>query len=387
MTKDVVIVGAGMVGLSVALALQKKGLQVAIIESKVLPNRLSDERIETRVSAINHNSQKFLKEIGVWSHISQNRISPYYTMSVWDHEITNNISITAEELSEHSLGHIVENQLIVETLLIEIAKTDIEILDNVQIQEIQILQYVAKVKYSNGEIETDLIIGADGANSFVRDYFNFETKTSDYNHTAIVATVELEKSHKQTAYQRFYDKGVLAFLPLETENKCSIVWSVKTDYAEYLNTLTDIEFKKQLATEINDTFGGINLLTKRITFPLFERYAKKYVQDKVALVGDACHSLHPLAGQGVNLGFKDAQSLITVISDAFEKGRIIGDISTLDKYQRQRKLDNVKMMLLMRSFKEAFASDNVTVSNLRKIGLGVVNSNNMIKRAIVKQAL
>ena len=387
MFRDIVIVGAGMVGLSMALALHKKGMQVAIVEAKTLADKLPIDRVETRVSAINHNSQKFLKELNVWNDIKQNRISPYYAMQVWDNNLEDSINITAEELSEHNLGHIVENDLIVESLIEQIKKTDISIFENAKIQEIQRYKDIAKIKLADTEIETDLLIGADGANSFVRDYFNFATKTKSYEHTAIVATLELEKSHNQTAYQRFYDKGILAFLPLADENKCSIVWSVKTGYAEYLAKLTDEEFQTRIAAEISDSFGTVKLLTKRFAFPLIQRHATEYAQDRVALVGDAGHTIHPLAGQGVNLGFKDAQALVSVLDEAFQKGRILGDISTLDKYQRLRRADNAKMMLLMKGFKEVFASDNETVSKLRKSSLRFVNKTNVIKRAIVKQAL
>ncbi|APA83407.1 UbiH/UbiF/VisC/COQ6 family ubiquinone biosynthesis hydroxylase [Francisella tularensis] len=412
--KDAVIVGGGMVGLSLALALHQNGLQVALVEAKEISYKsLGADRVETRVSAINHTSKSFLQRLGVWHSIKNKRISPYYQMRVWDDIPSESINITAEEIAEHSLGCIVENDVIVEALLEKIRDTGIEIFANQKIHKIQrngnteklFLQAVIPDSCSIGSnqhsgeilnqvqddkglsIETSLIVGADGANSFIRDYFNFETKVKPYKHTAIVATIKLEKDHQQTAYQRFYDKGVLAFLPLENSNKASIVWSVKCDYANFLMSLTDEKFELELTKAIDNSFGSLNLLSKRFSFELIERHAKSYIQNNVVLVGDAAHTIHPLAGQGVNIGFKDAIALTEILTEAFAKGRLIGHISTLDKYQRERKLDNTKMLALMKTFKEVFASDNQYLKNARRAGFEFVNKNRIVKSIVVKQAL
>ena len=398
--KDVVIVGAGIIGLSLALELHQNGLQVAIVEAKKITiNPLNQERIENRVSAINHASKRFLKELGVWDSIKSARVSPYYKMQVWDDGLENNITITAEEISEHSLGSIVENDVIIHALLEKIQSTGIEVFDNQKIVEIQRNRNLVKVvlhensTFERGTdrrgltIETELVVGADGANSFIRDYFNFDTKVKPYNHTSIVATLELEKQHNYIAYQRFYEKGVLAFLPLENKNKASIVWSVKSDYANYLIKLDEIEFEKALSSAISNQLGDVRLLSKRFSFELIQRHAQTYIQDNVVLVGDACHSIHPLAGQGVNLGFKDVVSLTDVITKVFKKGRLIGHISTLDKYQRDRMLDNKKMITLMKAFKEGFANENEYIKQARRWGLDFVDKNSFVKKVIVKQAL
>ncbi|AJC49152.1 UbiH/UbiF/VisC/COQ6 family ubiquinone biosynthesis hydroxylase [Allofrancisella guangzhouensis] len=386
--KDVVIVGAGMVGLSLALALHKKGLQVAVVEAKSTGSKaLDQDRIETRVSAINHTSKRFLKELDVWDVIRSYRVSLYYKMQVWDDDLDEKISITAEEISEHSLGCVVENDAITTALLEKISQTGIEIFDNQKIREIQRYQNIAKVILEDKAIKTNLVVGADGANSFIRDYFNFETKVKPYGHTSIVATLEFEKEHNQTAYQRFYDKGVLAFLPLEDRHKVSIVWSVKTDYANYLISLKEQDFEKALVLASGNILGNTKLLSKRFSFELLQRHAKSYIQDKVVLVGDAAHSIHPLAGQGVNIGFKDVISLTNVLGETFAKGRLLGAESTLDKYQRDRKLDNTKMIALMKTFKEVFGSDNEYLKKIRRLGLKFVDENSFIKRIIVKQAL
>ena len=410
--KDVVIVGGGMVGLSLALALHKQNMQVAIVEARSVSHKaLANDRVETRVSAINHTSKKLLKDLDVWHDIKNNRVSPYHQMRVWDDDPTQIINITAEEIAEHSLGSIVENDVITQALLNKIASTGIEIYENQKIAKIERNGNTEKIilidrspststTLSNHGvegssesasqqkiIETGLIVGADGANSFIRDYFNFETKVKPYKHTAIVATLELEKEHQQIAYQRFYDMGVLAFLPLGNSNKASIVWSVKSDFADYLMNLGEADFEEKLSNAISGVLGSVKLLSKRFSFELIQRHAQSYIQNNVVLVGDACHSIHPLAGQGVNLGFKDVLSLSEVLSKAFAKGRLLGHISTLDKYQRDRMLDNKKMVMLMRSFKEVFGSENRLVSKLRKKGLEFVDKNEIVKRVVVKQAL
>ncbi|BCD90655.1 2-octaprenyl-3-methyl-6-methoxy-1,4-benzoquinol hydroxylase [Francisella halioticida] len=387
--KDVVIVGGGMVGLSLALALHQNGLQVTIIEVRDINQKPlgSTNRVETRVSAINHTSKRLLQELGVWSKIRNNRISPYYQMQVWDDLISESINITAEEIAEYSLGCIVENDVITQALIERINDTSIEIFANQKIEKIQKNGNTEKIVLADKLVEASLIVGADGANSFIRDYFNFETKVKSYKHTAIVATLELEKEHQQTAYQRFYDKGVLAFLPLENTNKASIVWSVKTDYANFLMSLADDRFEQELTKAIDNTLGNVKLLSKRFSFELIQRHAKSYIQDNVVLVGDAAHTIHPLAGQGVNIGFKDVIALTKIISGAFAKGRLIGHISTLDKYQRERRLDNKKMIALMKGFKEVFASENDYIKKARRIGFEFVDKNSIVKSLIVKQAL
>ncbi|MBK2267595.1 UbiH/UbiF/VisC/COQ6 family ubiquinone biosynthesis hydroxylase [Francisella philomiragia] len=386
--KDVVIVGGGMVGLSLALSLHQNGLQVAVIEAREMNYKhLNSDRVETRVSAINHTSKRLLEDLGVWNAIKSNRISPYYQMCVWDDVPSESITISAEEISEHSLGNIVENDVITQALITEISNTGIEIFTNQKIEKIQKNGNTELVVLADKIIETSLIVGADGANSFVRDYFNFETKVKPYKHTAIVATLELEKQHNQTAYQRFYDKGVLAFLPLENPNKASIVWSVKTDYADFLMSLADEKFELELAKAINNTLGSVKLLSKRFSFELIQRHAKSYIKSNVVLVGDAAHTIHPLAGQGVNIGFKDVIALSKVVSEAFAKGRLIGHISTLDKYQRERKLDNTKMIALMKAFKEVFGSENDYIKKARRAGFEFVDKYSIVKSLVVKQAL
>lgn len=386
--KDVVIVGGGMVGLSLALSLHQNGLQVAVVEAREMNYKhLNSDRVETRVSAINHTSKRLLQDLGVWNAIKSNRISPYYQMCVWDDIPSESITISAEEISEHSLGNIVENDVITQALITEISNTGIEIYANQRIEKIQKNGDTELVVLADKIIETSLIVGADGANSFVRDYFNFETKVKPYKHTAIVATLELEKQHNQTAYQRFYDKGVLAFLPLENPNKASIVWSVKTDYANFLMSLADEKFELELAKAINNTLGSVKLLSKRFSFELIQRHAKSYIKSNVVLVGDAAHTIHPLAGQGVNIGFKDVIALSKVVSEAFAKGRLIGHISTLDKYQRERKLDNTKMIALMKAFKEVFGSENDYIKKARRAGFEFVDKYSIVKSLVVKQAL
>ncbi|GMN90226.1 UbiH/UbiF/VisC/COQ6 family ubiquinone biosynthesis hydroxylase [Francisella sciaenopsi] len=386
--KDVVIVGGGMVGLSLALSLHQNGLQVAVIEAREINHKhLNSDRVETRVSAINHTSKRLLQDLGVWNTIKSNRISPYYQMCVWDDVPSESITISAEEISEHSLGNIVENDIITQALITKISNTGIEIFTNQKIEKIQKNGNTELVVLADKIIETSLIVGADGANSFVRDYFNFETKVKPYKHTAIVATLELEKQHNQTAYQRFYNKGVLAFLPLENPNRASIVWSVKTDYADFLMSLADEKFELELAKAINNTLGEVKLLSKRFSFELVQRHAKSYIKSNVVLVGDAAHTIHPLAGQGVNIGFKDVIALSKVVSEAFAKGRLIGHISTLDKYQRERKLDNTKMIALMKAFKEVFGSENDYIKKARRAGFELVDKNSIVKSLVVKQAL
>jgi len=234
-------------------------------------------------------------------------------------------------------------------------------------------------------------VAADGANSKVRQAMGMATREWDYQHHAIVATVKTEFAHDSTARQRFSESGPLALLPLQDKHASgkfsSIVWSVQPDRAKSLMSLSDEQFKQSLEAEFESCLGKVEQVSKRFSYPLRQRHAKTYVDAGVVLVGDAAHTIHPLAGQGVNLGFKDVQALSNILLDASEKGVAINHQSLLNRYNRQRQGDNLMMMGVMEGFKRLFEQKDPLVRWIRNAGLNWVDQQGFVKKQIVQRAM
>ena len=235
-----------------------------------------------------------------------------------------------------------------------------------------------------------LLVAADGANSAVRQQFDFPTREWDYGHSAIVTTVQTEQVNQQTAWQRFMPTGPLALLPLDKggdRHYCSLVWSQESEEAERLMALDDAEFCRELSFASEHCLGQIKATDRRFSIPLRQRHATDYVVERVALLGDSAHTIHPLAGQGVNLGFGDVAALVETLTTAAERGNDLGSLLTLNKYQRQRKPENLAMMATMEGFKRLFAADNLAVRLLRNIGLILVDKFKPVKYEIIMQVM
>ena len=251
-------------------------------------------------------------------------------------------------------------------------------LDSFDIQE----QCVV-VELDNGEqLSTDLIVGADGANSFVRDLANIDVTVDDYAQRGLVATVKTQHHHQFTAWQRFQSTGPLAFLPL-SDDSCSIVWTLPSDRADYYLSLNKIDFKLALAEAFEHKLGKITKVSQRAAFPLRGSQAKPYVLHRVALVGDAAHTIHPLAGQGVNLGIKDAVELAQQLSSTND----CGSLKALRRYERARRGDNVITMRAMEGFRLLFGHDANAVKSIRNTGMKLFNDLPLVKNQVIKKAM
>ncbi len=393
---QVVIVGAGMVGTALAAGLANSGISVALIEPnepKQPPEDLSEcSQFDTRVSAITAQSESLLTQLGAWSLINTERKSPYLGMTVWDAEGTGEVNFSANELHVPCLGTIVENREIVWALqqLVEQASNITIIRDFVSKIDNQDEQGLTPVYLASGiELKTQLLVGADGALSRIKQWGEFANCEWDYQHQAIVATIELERSHQRTAWQRFRQQGPLALLPLAATNDktCSIVWSTSIEECEHLLALTDDEFCLELGQAFEHRLGQVVNLGPRAAFPLRQRHAKNYVVPGIALVGDAAHTIHPLAGQGVNLGFKDVAALSEELLRADQQGLSLGDLKVLQRYQRRRQADNLLMMTAMEGFKRLFAAEQPMIRLLRNQGMRLFNRASAIKQHVVMQAM
>ena len=314
-------------------------------------------------------------------------------MRVWDGEGTGSIHFDATEVNQPTLGHIVENRLLQTALLNCLSRHyNLQIFSPVAVDHYTRGDGCVLLHLQNGaEILATLLIGADGANSRVREWAHFKLREWDYGHTAIVATVATEKPNDATAWQIFRREGPLAFLPLQTASQqqhlSSLVWSTIPQEAEALMQLGDAEFMRALGTAFEHRLGDITETSKRFSFPLRARHAENYVQPNIALIGDAAHTIHPLAGQGINLGLLDAQALAREILHAAQRGLGVADASVLTRYQRSRKSDNIAMLVAMEGFKRLFGAQQLPLRWLRNAGLNWVDGSSLLKRLFIRQAM
>src|SRR3990167_1394927 len=400
---DIVIVGGGMVGAALACALGSSSLKAAVRDRPppAAPDKDYDVQGRTnaasagragaadqRVSAITLASQTFFENVGAWAGMARRRVSPLREMQVWSEGGSGSIHFNAAEIGEPCLAWIIENRVI-QTALIERLHqfTNVHYLCPVEVVDITLADNSAAVMLKDGRLlQARLLVGADGADSAVRRAAGIETQSLNLNQKGIVATVTTEKPHEAMARQRFLATGPLAFLPLDEPHACSIVWSADNARADQLMALDDAAFISELQQAFGSSLGKIQTTGPRAGFPLSLSHAKAYTAPHLALVGDAAHTVHPLAGQGVNLGFLDAATLAEVLLDAVAKQKDIGAHAVLRRYERWRKGDNLAMVSITGGFKYLFGNDLPVVSQLRNLGLGLTNAATPIKNFIMRRA-
>lgn len=397
---DITIVGAGLVGATLACALieaserHQKPLRVCVVDAAGdLSHNAFDPSVpkfDARVVALNQTSEALLARIGIWPNLAACRVSPYTQMYVWDGEGSAAIHFDAQDARVTHLGHIIENGLIVKTLHSKMRQSASITFIRDSVQGIS-LGAGASLQLASGKtLKTSLLVAADGARSPLRAMANIPTREWDYGHTAIVTTVKTQLPHQKTAWQRFTHQGPLAFLPLQhlgEERYCSIVWSLEESVAEQKMALDDEHFAKDLATAIDNQLGNVAEVDRRFAIKLRQCHATDYVRPHFALIGDAAHAIHPLAGQGVNLGFADISALVEEVERAWSRGIPISDYSILRRYQRSRMGDNLTMMATMEGFKQLFGSQTPTALLVRNLGMAKVNQMKIVKNWIVRHAL
>jgi 2-octaprenylphenol hydroxylase len=389
---DLLIVGAGMVGSALALALRDSGLNILVVDGGPLTVKpfVADAPFEARVSALSIASQRILERLGVWDGIVARRVSPYSDMHVWDGSGTGKVHFSASSVHAEVLGHIVENRVVQDALVERLHDSDIGLLADARLEQMRHSGDDWLLTLSDGRtLRAPLVVAADGANSTVRRMTGTATREWDYLHHAIVTSVRTADSHRKTAWQRFTDDGPLAFLPLDREGEhwCSIVWSVTPEQSERLMKLDDERFCRELESAFEGCLGQVISADSRVCVPLRQRHAKRYVAPGLALIGDAAHTIHPLAGQGVNLGFLDAAVLAEVLRDAVERGERLADERVLSRYERRRMPHNLALMAAMEGFERLFQADALPVRLLRNAGLKMVDHSAEAKALFVRQAL
>jgi len=384
---DVAIIGGGIVGLTLASALQNTECSIAIVNKGAISMPAGDKPT-ARVSAINQANINALKGFGVWDCVQQDRANAYHAMHVWDKDSFGDIHFNSDDVAADSLGVIIENQALVNGL-----STQVQGQSNVSFYEHGVDRILSgpnqtMVMFDNGDaLSCRLLVGADGANSIVRKHAGFPITFKDYEHTAIVANIRTAQAHGNVARQAFTPTGPLALLPMVDPNVCSIVWSQAPEAANALLALSDDDFCNALAVACDMVLGKVALETNRVSFPLTMRYARQWAKDSIVLVGDAAHTIHPLAGQGANLGMQDAQALAHHLSALISEQKDIGAHKNLRAYERERKSEAVKMIAAMDGFKLLFDGNAPLKKIVRGIGLTVTDKLAPVKHAFITHAM
>lgn len=391
---DIAIVGAGLAGSAMALSLADSEYSITLLDARPLPapDSLPDKH-EARVSALTPGTIRLLKSLGAWDHVPPTRISPYTRMHVREADGTGEINFSADDLRADALGCIVENHLIQSALLSQLAScSNVSIAAPTTVTACEPSAHGNLLRLADGRsINSKLVIAADGARSPIRDLIQIPVRSWDYNHTAIVTTVYTEQPHQATARQIFHDDGVLAFLPLsdigpasQGQHACSIVWSLIPEKAAAMMALGDQSFINKLSHASEHWLGNVTGCESRFSFPLRQCHARRYFQGGVVLIGDAAHSIHPLAGQGANLGFQDVACLSRILT---EGPRELSDPVLLRRYQRERRPANLLMAGVMEGFKQLYADQPLPIRWLRNKGMHAVDRWSLVKNELVRQAL
>ncbi|BAS68426.1 FAD-dependent monooxygenase [Bathymodiolus septemdierum thioautotrophic gill symbiont] len=376
---DILIVGGGMVGKAFALSMAKQNLNIAIIEPNN-PNPKIKTAFHTRVSAITPTSEIFLQSIGVWNKIQ--RKYAFTDTKVWDQNSHGHLDFSTTDNRATHLGHIIENDCIQSAMFTELATTNVQFI-HAKVKDINKIKHGYALHLDNKQtLECTLLIGADGARSRIRDLANIAFGDTDYQQKAIVCNIRADHAFKNTTWQRFLSDSIIALLPLNN-NEASIVWSANNQLADELLALPPESFADRLSASVEYRFGSFEVLSKIQAFPLIERSAKEYVQANLALIGDSAHNIHPLAGQGVNLGFADVIELSKQLTTNSTK---LGDFQTLRKYARARRLDNELMAKTMTTLNWVYKENSEPLRWLRGFGMNVINEVPALKSFFQKHA-
>ncbi len=392
---DVLIIGGGLVGLSFAAALARSHLSVVMADAQALavfdPDRTSSAAgfclqsgFDARVSSINPASRDFLQRIGGWP---SQRIAPFTHMSVMDARGTGRLSFDAVDTGSAALGYIVENSNILQALETAALERGVDVRRGTGVDTVTRVATGYEVTFKDGStVSCDLLVGADGGNSVVRAASGLRTVDWQYGQDAVVSTILTSAPHGETARQWFTDSGPLAFLPLPDKDSrlCSFVWS--SSQASELLAQDDETFCTTLTRASEAELGAVIAVDQRFSFPLRQQHAFSYVAEHLALIGDAAHTIHPLAGQGANLGLADASSLARLLADIRFTDELPGDLCVLERYQRERRPQNLLMTGLMEFLKRVYSVDDPAVGWLRNVGSRAFNRNALLKRMLIQGA-
>jgi len=384
---EVVVIGAGVAGSSLALSLAKEGVAVCLID-KGTPE-IKEDISGGRTAALNLASQNILEKLGVKRGI-QNYLTPFKNIYVWDSEGTSSLEFSSDEIGQPKLGDVVTNNAILSSIFLLLPNhKNLRFLSGDRLKTLDPQEESIKVCTEGGEnISCKLVVGADGGLSSVRELSSINIRTWSYDQKALIANLKAEKSHNNTAYQVFTKNGPIALLPMQKDNEesLSLVWSADIDYAERLLDLDIPSFLNELERKTESVLGKLSMDGEMSSYPLHQLHAKDYYAQRVVLIGDAAHSMHPLAGQGLNLGLGDVEELASRILRSRRHGEDVGNDKMLSDYSKARKSINLRMMGFMEVFKKGFGSTNPWVRLGRNMAFGATQKAPELRKRFIKEA-
>ena len=384
---EVVVIGAGVAGSSLALSLAKEGVAVCLID-KGTPE-IKEDISGGRTAALNLASQNILEKLGVKRGI-QNYLTPFKNIYVWDSEGTSSLEFSSDEIGQPKLGDVVTNNAILSSIFLLLPNhKNLRFLSGDRLKTLDPQEESIKVCTEGGEnISCKLVVGADGGLSSVRELSSINIRTWSYDQKALIANLKAEKSHNNTAYQVFTKNGPIALLPMQKDNEesLSLVWSADIDYAERLLDLDIPSFLNELERKTESVLGKLSMDGEMSSYPLHQLHAKDYYAQRVVLIGDAAHSMHPLAGQGLNLGLGDVEELANRILSSRRHGEDVGNDKMLSDYSKARKSINLRMMGFMEVFKKGFGSTNPWVRLGRNMAFGATQKAPELRKRFIKEA-
>ena len=381
---EIVIVGAGLVGLSAAIAFAQQGKKVVLVDAKK-PDVKLKKAWDERVYALTPATETWLKSIGVWTHVDASRVSPINAMLIFDEATELPLSLRDEDANLPKLGLIIENQNLMHALWVQLNSLEnVTVITDAPCQTLNYTHLQIVLGLDNGhKIAAKLIIAADGVDSWVRKQANIGAIKKDFHQSAIVANFLAEKSHQHIARQWFAPHDVLALLPLP-DKLVSIVWSVSTEKAAELLALSGEELAHNVFVQSQAVLGNLKQVGKFQSFSLNQQTASRLIAERIVIMGDAAHQIHPMAGQGVNLGFRDVMQLAQ-LATKLHSMQNVGDNAVLRQYERARKSDIVIMTQLTSGLDALFASDNRLLKKTRQWGFQQLNAKTRIKKLLIQQ--
>jgi len=385
---DVIVIGGGIVGATAACALGLEGLTVALVEARTPVKSSNEGPRDARMYAISRASERIFRSLGVWDAIAAQGVSEFRAMEVWDAGGSGMIHFDAAELAEPYLGCIIEPSLMQSALTQKLASlAGVALFCPASFQSIEIAVEQMEIVLEEGQtLSARLVIAADGSHSRVRETLGIRVRTHDYHQSSLVALVRTELPHQDTAWQRFLPGGPLAFLPMN-DGRCSIVWTRPAGDVDALLDLDQEDFHAALGNAFDFRLGKIIDSEMRAAYPLRRLHADHYVSERVALVGDAAHAIHPLAGQGVNLGLLDAAALAEIVNAAWRSGKDPGRLPVLRRYERWRRGDNLLMMSAMDGLNRLFSNAQPPLQWIRNLGLSLMNKAGPARHVLMRHAM
>lgn len=382
---DALVVGAGPVGLKLLQGLQSEGFRVAAVERAPPPAPPGPEDWDPRVYALSPSTIRSLQACGAWARIAPERRCGYVAMRVWSGDPAQAVQFRAEDVGEQALGAIVEHAQLIQALRAVCDPGVIAYRESVA--SLAATEAGVELRLDSGRrVHAALLIAADGADSATRRMAGLDTLRWAYGQTAVVCYLRTEDGHQHTAWQRFDGHGTLAFLPM-ADGRCSIVWSVPTAQAEALLALSEEAFAERCAQTAHGRLGKISAVERRYSFELRGMQAVRYAAGPVVLAGDAAHVVHPLAGQGVNLGLGDADELVRCLVEARARGRRLNHRRVLAAYERRRKARSSEMIAVTDGLHRAFGTTSPVLASLLSSSWAVLDRLPPLRRALIAQAI